>query len=111
MKKKKEEIQETGGVNTELQQALILLEKEKGINRETLFEAIENSLLTACRNNFGGHSENIHCEIDRETCNYYLYADRTVVENVEDPAIEISVEDAMAIDPEANLGDTVKVEL
>ena len=111
MKKKKEEIQETGGVNTELQQALILLEKEKGINRETLFEAIENSLLTACRNNFGGHSENIHCEIDRETCNYYLYADRTVVENVEDPAIEISVEDAMAIDPEANLGDTVRVEL
>ncbi len=111
MKKKKEEIQETGGVNTELQQALILLEKEKGINRETLFEAIENSLLTACRNNFGGHSENIHCEIDRETCNYYLYADRTVVENVEDPAVEISVEDAMAINPEANLGDTVKVEL
>ncbi|MBQ7725073.1 MAG: transcription termination/antitermination protein NusA [Lachnospiraceae bacterium] len=111
MKKKKEEVQETNGVNTELQQALALLEKEKGISRETLFEAIENSLLTACRNNFGGHSENVHCEIDRETCNYFLYAEKTVVKEVEDPALEISADDAMAIDPEASIGDTVKVEL
>ncbi|MBQ4482772.1 MAG: transcription termination/antitermination protein NusA [Lachnospiraceae bacterium] len=98
-------------MNTELLQALTLLEKEKGINRETLFEAIENSLLTACRNNYGGHAENIHCEIDRETCNYNLYMDKTVVEEVLDPALEISVDEAMAINPEANLGDTVRVEL
>ena len=111
MKKKKEEVQENNGINTELLQALTLLEKEKGINRETLFEAIENSLLTACKNNFGGRSENVHCEIDRETCNYFLYAEKTVVEEVTDPVLEISTDDAMAIDPEANIGDTVKVEL
>ena len=110
MKKKTEEVQETNGANTELQQALLLLEKEKGISRDTLFEAIENSLLTACRNKFG-HSENIICEMDRETCNYRLYAEKTVTETVEDDALEITPEDARVIDPEAGIGDKVKVEL
>ncbi len=110
MKKKVEEVQETNGANTELQQALLLLEKEKGISRETLFEAIENSLMTACRNKFG-HSENIICEMDRETCNYHLYAEKVVTEEVLDDALEISPEDAAAIDPEAGIGDKVKVEL
>ena len=51
----------------ELLEAIILLEKEKSISRDSLFDAIENSLLTACKNNFG-RAENIHCEMDRETC-------------------------------------------
>ena len=111
MKRKKEEVQETNGANTELQQALYLLEKEKGISRETLFEAIENSLMTACRNNFGGHSENIICEMDRETCNYHLYAEKTVVEEVTDKYLEMTPEEAAEIDPDAKVGDTVRVEL
>ena len=59
-------------MNTELMEALDILEKEKDISRDTLFEAIENSLITACRNNYG-RSENIHVTIDRETCDYIVY--------------------------------------
>ena len=50
--------EENRKMNTELMEALDILEKEKDISRDTLFEAIENSLITACRNNYG-RSENI----------------------------------------------------
>ncbi|MCR4892517.1 MAG: transcription termination factor NusA [Lachnospiraceae bacterium] len=110
-RKKAEEVSEnSNGVNEELLQALIILEKEKNIKRETLFEAIENSLMTASERHFG-RADNIHCEIDRETCKYFLYAEKTVVEEVMDPLLEISPDDAVKIDPKVNIGDTVKVEL
>ena len=72
-------------MNTELMEALDLLEKEKDISKETLFEAIETSLLTACRNHFG-NDENVKVEIDRTTGDYICYAEKKVVadENVED---------------------------
>ena len=94
----------------ELLEAIILLEKEKSISRDSLFDAIENSLLTACKNNFG-RAENIHCEMDRETCEYFLYAEKTVVENVEDDLTEITLEDAAKYDAAADYGSVVKVGL
>lgn len=90
--------------------ALDVLEKEKEISRDILFEAIENSLLQACRNHFG-KADNVKVEIDRTTCDYYVYAEREVVENVEDPALQISLENALKIQPDAALGDIVKVEI
>ena len=53
----------------ELLEALTILEKEKNISKETLLEAIENSLLTACKNHFG-KADNIKVTIDPETCMY-----------------------------------------
>ena len=53
-------------MNTELVEAIDLLEREREISRETLFEAIENSLLIACRNNFG-KADNIHISMDVNT--------------------------------------------
>ncbi len=97
-------------MNTELVEAIDLLEREKEISRETLFEAIESSLLIACRNNFG-KADNIHIKMDRETCDYEVYAEKTVVENVEDKSLEISLEDAKAIDPAAEIGGTVNVDV
>ena len=60
-------------MNKELMLALDLLEKEKQISRDVLFEAIENSLITACKNHFG-KSDNVKVDIDRETCDFYVYA-------------------------------------
>ena len=60
-------------MNKELMEALDILEREKEINKETLFEAIENSLITACKNHFG-KSDNIKVEIDRDTCDFLCYA-------------------------------------
>ena len=56
-------------MNRELLEALTVLEKEKGISREVLLEAIENSLLTACKNHFG-KADNVHVNIDHDTCDF-----------------------------------------
>ena len=97
-------------MNKDLMEALDLLEKEKQISRESLFEAIENSLIIACKNHFG-KSDNVKVEIDHETCDFVCYAEKEVVENVEDSVLQISLEDAKKIDANASLGDVVKVDI
>lgn len=97
-------------MNKELMEALDILEKEKEISKETLFEAIENSLLTACKNHFG-KADNILVEMNRETCDFLVTAEKTVVEEVEDDCLEISLEDAKKYKKNPELGETVKVEI
>lgn len=97
-------------MNKELMEALDILEKEKEISKDTLFEAIENSLITACKNHFG-KSDNIKVEIDRDTCDFLCYAEKEVVEEVEDACLEISLEDAKEIKSNAALGDIIHVEI
>lgn len=95
-------------MNTELLEALNILEKEKGISKDTLMDAIENSLLNACKNHFG-KAENVKVVMDRETCDYRLFAEKTVVEDVEDSLEQISLEDAHEIDGSYELGDIVQI--
>ena len=83
--------------NNELLEALNILEQEKNISKETLLEAIENSLITACKNHFG-KSENVKVNIDPETCEYHVFQEKKVVEKVEDPVEEISLVNAKMID-------------
>ncbi|MCM1126616.1 MAG: transcription termination factor NusA [Lachnospiraceae bacterium] len=97
-------------MNKELMEALDILEKEKEISKETLFEAIENSLLTACKNHFG-KSDNVKVEIDRETCDFLCYAEKEVVEEVEDPVLQLSLEQAREIKSDAEIGDIIHVEI
>ena len=100
-------------MNTELKDAILALEKEKIISSETLFEAIENALLTACKSHFGS-TDNITAGVDRETFEYFCYADKTVVElddDVMDPILEISLNDARKLDPGVQIGDTVRVDI
>lgn len=91
-------------------EALDILEKEKNISKDTLLEAIEQSLIQACKNHFG-KADNVHVTINPETCDFSVYADRTVVEYVDDPAMEISLVDAQKINTNAELGDVLKVEI
>ncbi len=94
-------------MNKELMEALDILEREKEISKETLFEAIENSLLTACKNHFG-KADNVRVEIDRETCDFLVYAEKEVMpaaEDVEDPVLQISLEDAREISSMARVGE------
>ena len=97
-------------MNRELMEALDTLEKEKNISKETLLEASEQSLIQACKNHFG-KADNVHVSIDRDTCDFSVYADRTVVEYVEDPVEEVSLEDARKINANAEIGDVVKVQI
>ena len=98
-------------MSKELMEALDALEKEKNISKESLFDAIENSLVTACKNNFG-KADNVRVEVDRETCDFKLYAEKTVVESeddVMDPMIEVSLDDARKVDKKAKVEDVVSV--
>ena len=96
--------------NNELLEALNILEQEKNISKETLLEAIENSLVTACENHFG-KSENVKVNIDPETCEYHVFQEKKVVEKVEDPVEEISLVNAKMIDSKYELDDIVNVEV
>ena len=97
-------------MSRDLRDALDVLEKEKNISKDTLLEAIEQSLIQACKNHFG-KADNVHVMIDPETCDFSVYADRTVVEHVEDPALEISLVDAQKTNTNAEIGDVMKVEI
>ena len=95
-------------MNTELLEALTILEQEKDISKETLLDAIENSLINACKNHFG-RTDNIKVIMNRETYEYSLFAEKTVVEEVEDDLLEISLANAKMIDSKFELGDIVQI--
>ncbi len=94
-------------MNKELIEALELLEKEKNISKATLLEAIENSLLTACKNHFG-KADNVKVNINPNTGDFAVYAEKEVVEEVEDPVLQVSLAEAKMKSPKYELGDVVQ---
>lgn len=96
--------------NKELINALNQIEKEKDISKEILLEAMENSLVAACKNHYG-KADNIKVSIDRETGAVSVFAEREIVEVVEDPVLQISVEEAKTKFPKHDIGDIVQVEV
>ena len=98
-------------MNTELKMALETLEKEKDISKDAMLEAIENSLITACKGHFGKDTDNFRVEIDRETYDFHVYVEKTVVEQVENDVTEISLADAKLLDSKYEIGDIVREEI
>lgn len=96
--------------NPELIEALIAIEKEKDISKEVLLEAIENSLLAACKNQFG-KSDNVRVNLDRETGEFHVYQDKLVVEEVEDATLQMSLAEAEVKYPGTGAGETVSIEV
>lgn len=97
-------------MNSEFLEALKDLEKEKGIAVDILLEAIEAALLSAYKRNFGS-LQNARVHIDRNTGDFKVYSQRTIVEEVEDERVEINLDNARKIDPRFNLGDVVEDEV
>ena len=95
-------------MNKELMGAMDELERDKNISKETLLDAIEQSLIQAYKNHFG-KADNVHVTINRETGDFSVYADRRVVEFVEDPAEEVSLVEAQKQNTNAEVGDILKV--
>ncbi len=101
-------------MNKDVIDAVGFLAKEKGINKEILFGAIEEALKSAYRKNFKkgtANAQNVDVSIDRANGLVQVFARKTVSENVEDDSIEISLEEARAIQPSFDVGDIVKVEV
>ena len=93
-------------VNKDFFQALDLLEQEKKISREKMIEALEAGILFACKKEYGEARQiTVRCDETRNTIKVFAY--RNVVETVEDPEKEISLEDAQKIKPSYKIGDVV----
>ena len=92
-------------MNTELMEALEVLEKEKNISKDTLLEAIEQSLIQACK------ADNVKVSINAQTGDFKVVAEKTVVDLVQDPIMEIALSDAKRADSRYELGDIVPVEI
>ena len=97
---------------TELIEALDAIEKEKQISKDIILEAVENSLLAACKNQYG-KSENIRVNIDRETGAVGVYAELEVVEDdmIEDDVTQMGLSEANLKFGNVAVGDTVEVEV
>jgi N utilization substance protein A len=94
--------------NAEFIDALSQLEREKGIDKETIIEALETSLVSACKKNFGA-SQNVNVIIDRENGNVEVYAQKVVVDDVKNSFVEISLEEAQKSNKIYQLGDMVDI--
>jgi len=97
-------------MNRELLMVIEQIGREKGIEPEVLFEALESALLSASRKNLGA-ADNIRMQIDRKTGVVKVYGRKTVVEEVADPKIELSLAEAKALNAEAEIGDELEQEL
>ena len=107
-------------MSTELKKAIDDLVREKNIKAETLADAIENALITACKSHFGKGGDyfknvkNVVAKVDRETFEYTCYAEKLVVETPDDVLDEleqISLEDALKVDSNAKVGDTIRIDI
>ena len=97
-------------MNVEFISAIQELGKEKGIDSELLFRAIEEALVSAYKKNFGSNQD-VKVEMNKETGEFHVWAIRTVVDKEELADNEISLEDAQAIDPRYQIDDVVEIEV
>ncbi len=99
-------------MNEELKVAMDVLEKEKNISADTLFDAIESALVIACKSNFG-KTDNIKVEVDRDTFEYHVWAEKVIIpteDDVMDDQNEISAAKAKELHILGEVGDVVRVD-
>lgn len=97
-------------MSSELLDALNLLEKEKGISREVLIEAIEAALVSAYKRNFN-QAQNVRVDLNLDNGSMKVFARKEIVEEVFDSRLEMSLEEAKAIHPNYEIGDIVEIEV
>lgn len=97
-------------MNGDFIEALLEIEREKGISKEIIFDALESALISSYKKNFGS-SQNVLVEMDRETGKVKVYATKEVVDVVEDELLEMTLNEAKALDERYQLGDIVKIEI
>jgi N utilization substance protein A len=107
-------------MTTDFLSAVTQIAAERGFDRERVFEALEEAILTAYRKEKFGTTrdeegnkmgENLSAEVDRETGEFKLFANKEVVEDVEDEELEIALSEAEYISPNVEIGDTVQIEI
>ena len=94
-------------MNNEIMEALKILEKERGLPMDYMLDRIEKAITTACKNSYG--NENAKAVLDEKSGEFKVTLRKTVVENVEQPGTQITLEKARAVDPTVGIGDEVEV--
>ncbi|MFC4184563.1 transcription termination factor NusA [Saccharococcus thermophilus] len=97
-------------MNTQLLDALADIIREKGISKEVVMEAIEAAIISAYKRNFG-QAQNVRVDLNMETGTIRVFARKDVVEEVQDPRLEVSLEEAQRINPNYQVGDVVEIEV
>ena len=97
-------------MSSELLDALTALEKQKGISRDVLIEAIEAALVTAYKRNFN-QAQNVRVDLNLDNGSMRVFSRKDVVEDVEDDRLQVSLEDAKAVNPAYEIGDVVEQEV
>ena len=97
-------------MNREFLGALNELEKERGIKKDIILEALEAALVSAYKKNFSS-AQNVRVEINRETGEVKVFARKVVVETVEDHRLEVSVDEAKSLDPRYEIEDIIEFEV
>lgn len=97
-------------MSSELLDALTILEKEKGISKEIIIEAIEAALISAYKRNFN-QAQNVRVDLNRETGTMKVFARKDVVDEVYDPRLEISLGEAQSINPNYVVNDVIEMEV
>jgi N utilization substance protein A len=98
-------------MNTDFLKAIAEISASKGVPAETILKAIETALVSAYRRNFGSTNPKIVVRIDRTTGVVRVFTDKLVVAEVKEPRVEVSLGEALRVDPDANLGRMVEVEI
>ena len=97
-------------MNADFISAIQELGKEKGIEPELLYQAVEDALVAAYKKN-SNTNQNVRVDMNKETGEIHVYAQRTVVEGVPVDETEMTVQEAQAIDPRYLAGDIVETEV
>lgn len=99
-------------MNLELIGALTELEKERGISKEILLEAIESAIVSAYKKNYGANSSSsVRVELNQSTGAIHVFSRRVVVPEVQDDTLEITLEDALELDANYKIGDIIEEEV
>ena len=97
-------------MNVDFINALLEIEKEKGISKDIIFDALESALISSYKKNFGT-SQNVEVNMDRTTGEVKVFAIKEVVDEVENENLQINLEEAKKIDPKHEIGDLIKIEI
>ena len=97
-------------MNQDFIDALHEIEKEKGISTDIIFEALESALISSYKKNFGS-AQNVLVDINKENGKVLVYSTKDVVEVVNDPYLEISLDDAKKINDKNEIGDLIQIEI
>lgn len=97
-------------MSKEMLNALDALEKEKGVSKEIVIEALEQALVSAYKRHYG-QSNNVEVEFDAKKGNIHVYAVKEVTEEVMDSQLEVSLSDALKINKAYEIGDTIRFEV